>query len=266
MKFLSIILPMAAVLALTPVCAGAYTIADNYYGGTPTHGWAPMDVIGDYNYYDILGMDVTVTENIMTVKIYSSFFDKLDTKEILDEKTNMGDLFISTSGWDPAGTEANHYQTDTMLTPGTKWDYVVALDHHGQTSGDGLAANGTASLYEISDGSIVASNLNGLNANSWIYRKDQMYRFTPDSGAITSGNWAIEDISGTIYDRLTLTFDISDLQENRTSPNWAFHWAMSCGNDVIEGEAPIPNPEPSTFLLMGLGIVGVAYLRRRRKQ
>jgi hypothetical protein len=41
---------------------------------------------------------------------------------------------------------------------------------------------------------------------------------------------------------------------------------MSCGNDVIEGEAPIPNPEPSTFLLTGLGILGAAYLGRRRKQ
>jgi hypothetical protein len=96
----------------------------------------------------------------MTVAIYSSFFDKVDSSTIKNEKTNMGDLFISTSGWDPNG-DAPNYSTDTMTTTGTEWNYAVVLDHHGQTAGDGFATSGSASLYEIQgNGSVQASGLN----------------------------------------------------------------------------------------------------------
>ncbi|RQW83478.1 MAG: PEP-CTERM sorting domain-containing protein [Geobacter sp.] len=268
MKIFSIALSIAALLSLTSTDLKAYTIEDNYWGGTPTHNWSARDIIGASEDYDISSMDVTVSGNTMTVTIYSSFFDKVDSQTIKTDSTNMGDLFISTSGWNPNTTGSN-YSTDTILTTGTLWDYAVVLDHHGQTAGDGFASSGTASLYKMQgNGTVEASGLNGLSNDNWVYRKDQMYRFNPgtNSTALDEDTWALSDISGTIYDKLTFTFDISDLLDQATSQEWGFHWTMSCGNDVIEGEAPIPNPEPSTLLLTGFGILGVAYLRRKRKQ
>jgi hypothetical protein len=252
MKFLSTILPLAAVLALSPVCAGAYTIVDTFTGGTATGGnvsqntyWGNQDVIGDMKIFDTWKMEVNVSGNIMTVDIYSAFFNDPSNPNRQYYNTQMGDLFISTGG-------------------DKNWDYAVVLDQHNQR----VSSGGTVYLYETKDGTILKSYM----PSGYIYRKDEMYRFTPNTSAnaLDTRSWRIDNINEIVnsitYDKLTLTFDISDLQEDRTSPNWAFHWAMSCGNDVIEGEAPIPNPEPSTFLLTGLGILGAACLGRRRKQ
>ena len=43
------------------------------------------------------------------------------------------------------------------------------------------------------------------------------------------------------------------------------HWAMLCGNDVIEGTvaAPTQVSEPSVVALLGLGLLGLGFARRR---
>jgi len=41
------------------------------------------------------------------------------------------------------------------------------------------------------------------------------------------------------------------------------HWTMSCGNDIIELRA-IPTPEPATLSLLGLGLLGLLGLKKRK--
>lgn len=57
------------------------------------------------------------------------------------------------------------------------------------------------------------------------------------------------------------------LEDILTNPQGGLglHWTMECGNDIIDvrdGEPFVPVPEPSTFALLGMGMLGVA-LRRK---
>jgi hypothetical protein len=45
------------------------------------------------------------------------------------------------------------------------------------------------------------------------------------------------------------------------------HQTLACGNDLIEETFEIPSdiPEPSTLLLLGIGLLGAGIIRNRRK-
>ena len=76
-------------------------------------------------------------------------------------------------------------------------------------------------------------------------------------------------------DLTTLDNQIQDLFANATYAQ--MHWQMSCGNDILYvadnytyasggSQGPNPVPEPATFFLLGLGLLGAGFLERRRQQ
>ncbi len=92
------------------------------------------------------------------------------------------------------------------------------------------------------------------------------------SGTLKSGSDFTNDKgSGLASDVLTsyyriVSFSLADIGLQDTGFTLGAHWTMSCGNDAINGNAPVaPVPEPATMLLFGTGLIGLAGLVRRKE-
>ncbi len=267
MKNSSVIVFAAILTMLCTINAGAYTIDDKYYGGTPTDNKS-RDLIGDKNYYDISGMDVSFSGKTMTVDVFSTFFSQLGSKKIWSDRTKLGDLFVSTTGWNPKGNSVNHYSPDKYGNTGTNWNYAVVLDNHVPSVKGDTTRSGNVSLYALTDGNVILSSA----PNGATYRKGQMVQFAPGKNVqpLATGTWEISDMGGTAYDKLSFVFDSTILYANTPigTNDWGLHWAATCANDVIEGKTPIPSapvPEPSTIVLTAMGLLGTGYYLRKRR-
>jgi len=245
-----------ATVFLISICVAvsvqAYVINDTYWGGKPSSG-ANADIIGTYNQFGINTMTVTQSGSILTVDINGPFFSAYMVNDVYNMQ--LGSLFLSTSGWHPYGAGPT-YGSDTALNTGTNWAYAFVLN------GKNDATSGIGSLYSVGSSGIILTNTTGIKGAGpdprW--KEDQLYRYAPGKSQTALGSGGTWSISG---NDLIMTFDISPL-----SGNLAFDWTMQCGNDVIEGAAPLTVvPEPSTFVLLGSGLaaIGLFGLRRNRK-
>lgn len=248
MKLLSSIL-----LVLFTLNVHAYMLDDEYVGGDD-HGYG--DVIGYDSMFNTHGLDVSVSGSWLTVDIFTSFTGSdIGSYRGLTENgqgIGVGDLFLSSS-WNPFGSAVDGY-IDDNASNGTLWSYGLAVD-------DAYAQGGSASLYALNgssndDNALLAEDF--LNAG--VYRNGQEVAVdtasTQTSLFNSTGSWSV------LSDRISFNFDIAGtglLDEG----SLAIHWAMLCGNDVIEGAVPVSVNEPGTVMLLGFGLLCLVLARRR---
>ena len=248
----------ALALSALPSAASAtvVTLADTYYGGLNTYNG--QDVIGT-SVFDVLSASVQrigAGGNTLQVTINTNYAGAPGTPAA--EGTGYGALFLTPGfdSWHPTGVAP--YPTD-VYQPG-EWTYAFTIP---QSPGSNSGAGG---LYLTSAGTVQLANVNGNTITApfagnpgYFFRQGQAVQFTPGANAapVAIGQWSIAP--GQII------FDVND---NRLlGDNFSLSWAMTCGNDVIQG-AISGVPEPSTWAMMLVGLGGLGALmrgsRRRR--
>jgi len=154
-------------------------------------------------------------------------------------------------------TNSGYYAGDLALSFNNcdlaTWEYGVDFGITGQHDYDG------DSIGAMSSGLYSEIIWNNDVVNNGTYDFTSSAPFAIESGTFVTGltdNTAA--LVGTSYYR-TVSFVIPDGMDIQ---NIAAHWTMSCGNDVVEGCAPVP--EPQTLLLMGIGLLGLAFAGRKK--
>ena len=253
-KLIKIYLLVFCLLLMTmniQALAVSITITDNYWGANPSHGLSDRDVVGEDNLFGVNQMVVTGENGkLQYVDVYSSYLDNIG-----QNYTTLGDLFLSTNGWSP--NVSDRYIEDNFHNSGEVWEYALVLDNNLSNTG------GTFGLYQIIDSDdIILSNAPA----GYAYREGQEVLMNTSSlTALATGEWTIYNLGGDDADDY-LRFNISSLGYDVGSSNLGFHWAMTCGNDVIEGGAVIPTPEPGSILLLGSGLISFGIFKRMRRK
>jgi hypothetical protein len=94
---------------------GTYWVSDNHGYGDNINANNRLD----NNLFNIRGMDIAFSGGVMDVKVYTGFFEGASDSH----GTLYGDLFISTDGWHPDGTLANHFSSNNAAN-GEFWEFV----------------------------------------------------------------------------------------------------------------------------------------------
>ena len=283
-RFLARLFGAAMVCVVGPVWADKVidpltaTFSDNYIGAAAYDNDPSAlsdDVIGNAWQFDIHSLSATLSGTLLTVEIHTEFAGHEGsysgaTTDLLDG-IGHGDLFLS-NAWSPVGDlpyPGDNAEKDTS----TVWTYGVTVDNRlAPRTGD--LYEGNATLYALGSGD---NELDIIMSDAFIdvtgFRHGQAVAVNTGSGgvsAITEGvapTWSVNDAANLV------TFNIDLAGTNLLDGDHiAFHWAMTCANDVIEGQVDLIDtggaptvPIPAAAWLFGSALAGFIGLARRRK-
>jgi hypothetical protein len=192
-------------------------------GGYVGPGWGGQAFDAEYLFYKKEG-------GILSIGLQSGF-DLSDGHQVSGRKSYYaGDLALAFNGgsYDYAidfGLVTKDYHGNDNVGVGAGNQDAAGLYHVTQWNND--IAFAVSSPFAMDEGSLLASLTGASNGSE--SKADGLSYYRTAS-----------------FDLAALGFDVAD---------FSAHWTMSCGNDVVEGSAAVP--EPSALLLMAGGLFGL---------
>jgi len=166
-----------------------------------------------------------------------------------------GDIFLDIDGDYSAGTAPSGSNGVQEVSNTYGYDYALDLDFsHNQYTVYSLDSNSRLKtvFYVQNQGSTPWEYLSGATATSEAYAFDYFTGSTGLSDNETSFN-------GGTHNAVAISLGFLDPGTDFTA-----HFTMKCGNDNLMGQGAAPVPEPQTLLLMGIGLLGLAFVGRKK--
>jgi hypothetical protein len=197
-------------------------------------GWAytindhPNDAIeASPGIYESLGIDINVVNGFMTFDLFTAF-----------------DGYNRVGSWDTYGADlALDFNRDGWF------EAAFGLDNHSPTYGHLMT--GVTSWLSSTD----RKNQDGGASGNYNYGNSQW---------ITAENFTDSVFYGVEHDTIGYHFEfLTPVDYN--GEDIQIHWGTAtCANDIVQGDANVPVPEPATMLLLGSGLIGLAGIGRKK--
>jgi hypothetical protein len=214
-------------------------------GGFVGPGWGGQAFDAEYLYYKWSG-------SVLSIGLQSGFDLVTGVVASGGKKYYAGDLALSFDGNASTYEYAIDFGLYTEDYSGKKVD--ATADDATDTGSD------VAGLYSVSQWNTTVAF---PQSNPFAMDRGTLIRALADPNYPGQQNIAgFDSTEGSFY--RIVSIDLSGLN---LGPNFAMHWTMSCGNDVLDGvtRETVKVPEPGTLALFGTGLLGLALVRRRRR-
>jgi len=288
---LSILAAFSAAGAPLQVIWDKYDGANTFWGSAITgrgsaYGERYQDIVaGLANTDEVRAMAVDTVGSLMTVSVYTAFLNRHNGPT--STWPRLGDLFISTDGWNPyrtgaAGSDSQNHATADNNTLGEDWELVISTPDVGyrDTNYSSGTFVKTTDVYGESGGPMTFTFAGAIpDRGGWHRPAEEVYYDKLSLSGIDVGDATFSARHATAaeitaYDLYTLSNERKwsvysysfDWQALGLEPgsDIALRWAANCANDIIEGRARVV-PEPSGLALVLVALLaGAAPLKRRR--
>ncbi|MDM8555757.1 PEP-CTERM sorting domain-containing protein [Desulfococcaceae bacterium HSG7] len=176
-----------------------------------------------------------------------------------DDSNYQGEIYDRTSD----GYDSSDLEHDGSVN--YNWGYNLVFDIDFGSFSEGVVNSETGFTEYTFNYDVVSLNENSYNLGTHYKNFDESGAWRYDSG----GDVLEEDMVGTYLMGLddgvgitggshnVVTVDLAGFVDPTT---FVSHFTMECGNDNLMGD---PVPEPSTIILLGLGILGLVGFRKK---